>query len=163
MRPCSVQPAILPKPEFTLGLNWRSAENSDVSTGKHPWWKFLFSKNAGLESIPVILLKTNSTTGNIWHGLCKVPLFSISENFLRGITVILLIQDFIPLLKMTEYIVYIELTFSSKDNFNWVADNVYIRMPEPMPIPRCRCWDFQMAFIDLSGTIYFVRLLNGCF
>ena len=42
---------------------------------------------------------------------------------------------------------YVELTFSSKDNFNCVTDNVYIWMSMPMsvPMPRCRCQDSQMA------------------
>ena len=57
-----------------------------------PWWKNLFSKNAGLE-----LLKTDSTTGITWHGF-QVPLFNISESFLRGISVIPLIQEVVTLL-----------------------------------------------------------------
>ena len=65
----------------------------------YPWWKLFFSKDAGLESFPAILLKTNSTTGIIWHWFCKVPFFNILENFLRGITVISFIQEVITLLK----------------------------------------------------------------
>ena len=55
-------------------------------------WKLFYSKNAGLESIPAILLKTNSTTGIIWRGFYKEPFLNILENFLRGITVISFIQ-----------------------------------------------------------------------
>ena len=92
VRPYSAQPTILPKPEFTLDLTEEELKIY-VSTGKHPWWKFLFSKNTALESIPAILLKMNLTTGIFWHGFCKVPLFEISGNVLRGIAAIPFIQD----------------------------------------------------------------------
>ena len=70
MQPCSAHPALLPKPELTLDLTEKALKI-------HPWWKLFVSKNAGLESIPAILLKTNSATGIIWHGLCKVPFFNM--------------------------------------------------------------------------------------
>ena len=92
MRPCNAHPALLPKPELTLDL-------TEEALKIHPWWKLFFSKNAGLESIPAILLKMNSTRGIIWHGFCKVPFFNILENFLRGITVISFIQEVITLLQ----------------------------------------------------------------
>ena len=90
--PAVHHPALLPKPELTLDL-------TEQTLKIHPWWNLFFSKNTGLESIHAILLKTNSTTGIIWHGFCKVPFFNISENFLRGITVISFVQEVITLLK----------------------------------------------------------------
>ena len=50
-----------------------------------------------------------------------------------------------------EYVVY--RTFSSKDDFHCVTDNVYIWMPMPMsiPMPRCRCRGFQIAFYRFIG------------
>ena len=74
-------------------------------------------------------LKMNSATGIIWHGFWKVPLFNISENFLRGITIILFIQEVVTLLKMTCLELY------RKDNFNCLTDNVYIWMPMPILMP----------------------------
>ena len=104
---CSAQPPILVKPEFTLDLTDETLKIY-VSTGKHPLWKLLFSKNTGLQSIPAILLKTNATIIIFWHGFCKLTLFEISEVFLRGITAISFIQDVVTLLKMAflEHIVY---------------------------------------------------------
>ena len=70
MQPCSAQPAVLPKPEFTLDLTEEAL--------KILMWKLHISKNAGLESIPPILLKTDSTTEVNRHGFYKVSLFNIS-------------------------------------------------------------------------------------
>ena len=44
VRPCSAHLALLPKPELTLDL-------TEEALKFHPWWKFFFSKNGGLESI----------------------------------------------------------------------------------------------------------------
>ena len=127
---------------------------------------FFSAKMQVLESVPAILLKTNSTRGIIWHGFWKPPLFNISENFLRGITVIPFIQEVVTLLKMTclELYSYIELTFRSKENLNCVTDNAYIWMPMsiPMPMQRYRCQDFKMAFCRFIGDhlLCFVELLN---
>ena len=79
-----------------------------------------------------------------------ISFFNISENFLRDITVIPFTQEVVTLLKMTclEY-KHMEPTFSSKDNFNCVTGNVYIWMP--MPMSRCGCRDFQMAFYRFIG------------
>ena len=106
-----------------------------------------------------------STSGILWHGFCKVPFFKISENFQRCITVIPFIQEVLTLLKMNYLESYIELTFSSKDNFSCVTDNVYTWMPMPMPMPIPTCRDFQMAFnrffVDnLLGQTFKRLLLN---
>ena len=67
-----------------------------------------FQLNAGLESVPVFFFKTNFTAGIFWHGFWKVLLLKISENFLRGIAAIPLVQEVATLLNMNylEYIVY---------------------------------------------------------
>ena len=41
----------------------------------------------------------------------------------------------------------LELTFNSKCGLYSARDNLYIRMP--MPMPTCRCRDFQMATSNL--------------
>ena len=86
------------KPEITLVL---TEEALKILMCPH-------SQNPGLESIPTILLKTHSTTEITWHGFCKLPHFKISENFLRGVTVISFIQEVATLLKTNclEHIVH---------------------------------------------------------
>ena len=76
-----------------------------------------FQQNAGLESIPANFLKTNFTTGIFWHGFCKVLLVKISENFLRGITGIPLVQEVATLLNMN-YLENIVYRSNCKSNFN---------------------------------------------
>ena len=56
-----------------------------VVVGKSPWWKCRFSKVAGLEPIPAILLKMGSITEIFSHVFCKIALLKISQNFLRNI------------------------------------------------------------------------------
>lgn len=46
------QKQVLARPE------WRSAENSDVSTRQHPWWKLLFSKKCKSKVYPCDLKRT---------------------------------------------------------------------------------------------------------
>ena len=60
---------------------WRSVENFDVSTKNFSWWKLLFSNVAGLESILVILLKSDSTTEISLREFYKIALFKVSEIF----------------------------------------------------------------------------------
>ena len=66
VQPCSVHPTLLPKPELTFDL-------TEEALKIHPWWKLFSAKMQVQSSFPAILLKTNSTTGIIWHGFCKVP------------------------------------------------------------------------------------------
>ena len=64
---------------------------------------------------------------------------------------------------------FLELTFSSKDNFNCVQTNAYIWMPMPMPtpMPKCQCRDFQMAvrkyFSNLSYKFEINRSISSFF
>ena len=166
MRPSSAHSAILPKPKFTLDLTEKALKILMYPQENILGGNFFSAKMQVLESVPAILLKTNSTRGIIWHEFWKTPLFNISENFLRGITVIPFIQEVVTLLKMTclELYSYIELTFRSKENFNCVTDNAYIWMPMSIPIPmqRYRCQDFKMAFCRFIGDhlLCFVELLN---
>ena len=140
MRPCSAHRALLPKPELTLDL-------TEQALKIHPWWKLFFSKSAGLESIPAILLKTNSTTGIIWHGFCKVPFLIFGKLSSR-------------------YHCY----FCYTGDYNSTERTRLVR--QAMFIFQCRCHyqcrdaDAELSkwpFINLSGTTYFVELLNGCF
>ena len=57
MRLCSAHPALL---MLTLEL-------TEEALKIHPWWKFLLAKM----QVPAILLKTNSTTGIIYHGFAR--------------------------------------------------------------------------------------------
>ena len=135
--------------QFYQNQSWKSAENSDIFTGKRPGWKFLLRKSAGLESISVILLKTDSITGVFWHEFSQVPLFKILEKFLRGFTVIPFIQEVVTLLKMTclEYIVHRELTFSSRDNLKCAIMFIFES--------RCQCRD---ADVKISRWPFFNKV-----
>ena len=64
---------------------WRSSKCSDWSTRKHSWRNVLFSKVPGLEFVPVILLKTDSTVEIFQHGFCKICTLKDSKNFMKGI------------------------------------------------------------------------------
>ena len=48
-------------------------------------WKLFISEVVGLESIPLILLKTDSSTEVFLHGFHKIALFKISDYFLQDI------------------------------------------------------------------------------
>ena len=81
MRPCSAQPAILPKLEFMLDLTEEA-----LKVLMYPQENILggnfFRKNAGLESVPGNIFKTVSTAGILYHGFCKVSLNKISKKTL---------------------------------------------------------------------------------
>ena len=102
MRPCSEQ--------LTFYLN-----QSSRWTWLKKCWKFwcIHRKTS--------LISTDSTAGIFWHGFCKLPFFEISEKFLRGITVVPFMQEAVTSLNYLEQ--YIELTFSSKNNFSCVTEN----------------------------------------
>ena len=76
-----------------------------------------FLQNAGLESVPVSFLKTHFTITIFWHGFSKVLLFKTSENFLRGIAAIPLVQEVATLLNMN-YLEYTVYRTNFKGNFN---------------------------------------------
>ena len=61
----------------------RSAESSNIFTGKCLWWRLFFNKDASLEFIPAISLKRDSNTEVFSYGFFTVTLFKLSENFLR--------------------------------------------------------------------------------
>ena len=52
--PCGTQTAISSKNWANVRLLCRRTENSNMFTGKSPWWRLLFSKFADLESISAI-------------------------------------------------------------------------------------------------------------
>ena len=72
----------LAEKELLLDLSEEAQKNSVVFPGEQPLWRLIFSNGAALESIPEILLKTDSTEEVFLHGFCKMALFKISENFL---------------------------------------------------------------------------------
>ena len=80
---CDAQPTVFPKKEVNFRTFRKIAENSDVFTGKPPWWELHFNNVANLESISEILLKTDSTAEVSLHWFCKITFYQISENFLR--------------------------------------------------------------------------------
>ena len=66
-----------------VGPSCRSAESSNIFTGKCLWWRLFFNKDASLEFIPAISLKRDSNTEVFSYGFFTVTLFKLSENFLR--------------------------------------------------------------------------------
>ena len=133
----------------------RSAESSNIFTGKCLWWRLFFIKDASLEFIPAISLKRNSNTEVFPYGFFTVTLFKLSEIIFCEMS---LQKNFwqsrrLPIyrLQLTSNNVfdkkYLELAFNSKGYLYCVKNYIYIGIPMPMPIPmlRCRCRDFQMA------------------
>ena len=59
------------KTELILDFSVKVLHNPNIFTGKRLWWRFLFDEVAGLEFIPTVWLKKNSTT----------EVFEISEIF----------------------------------------------------------------------------------
>ena len=63
----------------------RSAESSNIFTGKCLWWRLFFTKDASLEFIPAISLKRDSNAEVFLYGFFTITPFKLSENFLRDI------------------------------------------------------------------------------
>ena len=132
------QPSVLWKNGAYVTLCCRSAESSNIFKGKCLWWRLFSMKDASLEFIPAILLKTDSSTEVFEYGLFMVTLFKLSRNFLRDIFA----KHFLTksqasnlwvatLLETTCLAKYIELTFYSKGYLYCVKNYIYIRMPMP--------------------------------
>ena len=105
-------------------LFWRIAESFNIFTEKPPWWKLLFSKVAGLEFIPIIWFKKDSTA----------EVFEILENFPKDI----LTKHFLTKLEIIDW----------KDNlYIWMSMPITMPMPIPMPMsmPTCLCGRVAMA------------------
>ena len=120
--------------------------------------KTFFIKDASLEFIPAISLKTDSNTEVFAYGFFMVALFKLSGNFLGDIFakhfLTKLQASYLQVSTLLETICltkYIELAFNSKGYSYCVKNYIYIRMPMPMPMPmsmpmpRYRCRDFQMT------------------
>ena len=90
VQPCSVHPAILPKPELTLDL-------TEETLKIYPW-KLFFSKNMSLVFILCDFIKNELHHRDYLAWVLQGTFFTILENFLRGITAISFIQEFITLL-----------------------------------------------------------------
>ena len=108
LQPCSVQPAILLKPEVTLDLTEEA-----LNILMHPQdvlslAETSFQQKCRSRVHPCEFIKNGIQHRDFWHGFCKMTLFNISENFLRSITVIPFMQEVVTSLKMncSEYIVY---------------------------------------------------------
>ena len=119
-----------------------------------PLVKAFFIKDASLEFIPGISLKTDSNTEVFTYEFFMVTLFKLWGNFLRDIFAkhfLTKSQAFnlqvATLLEITCLRKYIELAFISKGYLYCAKNYIFIRMPMPMPMPmpRCRCRDFKMA------------------
>ena len=123
-------------------------------------WRLTFSNGAALESIPEILLKTDSTEEVFLHGFCKIALFKISEKFLWRIFAI----SFLPKLRACKLCItiywkwhvrqkYIELIYNAKGDLHYVKKrclHLNADANEERLIPRLvRGWyqfrDFQMT------------------
>ena len=85
LQPCSLQSSVLWKSGAYVTLSCRSTESSDIFKGKCLWWRFFFFKDANLEFIPAISLKTDSNTEIFEYGFFMVTLFKLSRNFLWDI------------------------------------------------------------------------------
>ena len=121
----------------------RSAESSNIFKSKCLWWRLFFIKDANLEFIPVISLKTDSNIEVFAYGFFMVTLFKLSGDFLGDIFA----KHFLTklqasylqvstLLETTCLTKYIELAFNSKGYSYCVKNYIYIRMPMTMPMPR---------------------------
>ena len=63
----------------------KSAESSNIFTGKCLWWSLFFTKDASLEFIPAISLKKGLQQRVFVYGFFTITLFKLWENFLRDI------------------------------------------------------------------------------
>ena len=145
----------LAEKELLLDLSEEAQKNSVVFPGEQPLWRLTFSNGAALESIPEILLKTDSTEEVFLHGFCKMALFKISENFLWYIFAII----FSTKLRACNLYVtiywkwrvrqkYIEVIYNVKGDLDCVKKRcLYLNADanEEMLTPRCQFRDFQMT------------------
>ena len=123
--------------------DWRSTENSSlVETFFQQKCKF----------IPCNFMKKNSTTGIIWHGFCKIPSLIFWKTFFE----VSLLFFYRGCYNSTERTRTSQLGL---DIYNCVTGNVYIWMPMSMllPMPRCQCRYFQIAFYQFFGDQLFCR------
>ena len=63
----------------------RSAESSDIFTGKCLWWRLFFTKDASLEFIAAASSKRDSNTEVFPYGFFTATFLKLLENFLRDI------------------------------------------------------------------------------
>ena len=139
-------PRTFTKTIINVTADWKSTENTSL----------VFSKNASLEFIHCNFIHLIRTPP---QGLSGMGSARYQGTYLE----LSLFFFYTGGYNSTERTRTIQLGL---DIYNCVTGNFFIWMPMLMllPMPRCRCWDFQMVFfINFSGTTYFVELSNGCF
>ena len=76
-------PQFYQKHDALVRPNCRSAENSNICTGKPPWQRLFFTKVSGVDFIPAISLQKDFIKEGFLHGFCTISFFILSGNFLR--------------------------------------------------------------------------------
>ena len=85
LQPCSTQPSVLWKNGACVRLSSRSAESSNILTGKCLWWRLFFTKDGSLQFIPAISLKRIYNTVVFPYAFFTVTLLKLSKSFLRDV------------------------------------------------------------------------------
>ena len=134
----------------------RSAESSNIFTGKCLWRRSFFTKDTSLEFIPAISLKRDARQ----HSSC--PIWIFQDNYFQIIgkfSARYLCKTFFDKVAGFQSIGcdfignnVFDKTFQKQLLKNYIYIGMPM-MPMLMPIPRCRCRDFQMAVTSRQTSI----------